>query len=129
STTRSFDLADELNVTAFTDTRTQTFTYNAAGQPVSVSHGDDAPGQAATLSTLTYDLRGQPSTLSWHPGGTPALLATGTRNPAGLVTALSSPIGGSSGDAVETAWVRDLLGRVTAHEVTYLPSGGPATEL
>jgi RHS repeat-associated protein len=83
------------------------------------------PGGNATVSSMSYDARGLPSS-AWIETGTGPILsnvAVQTRNVAGLVTKRrSSPPAGGPMNYVASNWTYDVLGRVVSQVVQKDPA-------
>jgi RHS repeat-associated protein len=111
-----FDLEPALGV-AIEDTRTRVRTFNPLGGVVDEWHGDGTTLSGSTHTTTSYNRRGLPATLTWQQM-TPVVLATATRNGAGLLKSLGA-------GAVTQSWTHDTLGRVTSTSATSTASGQP----
>jgi RHS repeat-associated protein len=104
-----FDLEPALGV-AIADTRTLVRSFNPIGAVVEEWHGDGSTPGGSTHTTTAYDRRGLPKTLTWQQT-TPIVLATATRNGAGLVTALGN-------GTTNQVWTHDSIGRVTSMQAS-----------
>ncbi len=96
------------------DTRTYQVSYNALGQPIRVTHADNAT--TPTVTRAVYDERGLPqyvNRLVKDANGVeqPTLLARVARNTAGLPTTRYSNFDQGQ------SWTYDPLGRVSAHAI------------
>ena len=87
-------------------TKTYKASFNLLGQPTQLTHADDPTSPSVT--TLTYDERGLPFTLSRVVGNQSTLLGQLERNLAGEVTLRTS------GFAQGQTWSYDDLGRVVS---------------
>ena len=112
-----FDLEPALGV-AIEDTRTRSRTFNPLGGVVDESHGDGTTLSGSTHTTTAYNRRGLPVTLTWQQMPQ-ILLATATRNGAGLLKSLGA------GPITQT-WTHDNLGRVTSTSAASTVGGLPA---
>ncbi len=112
-----------------TGTRSTSSTFTPSGLVQDTYYADNAAAapNSKTRSTITYDDRGLPSTLTWTPasGGTARTVAAQTRNVGGLVTSRTATLAGVGANwrNFGSAFTYDKIGRVTGQTVTSpLPS-------
>jgi RHS repeat-associated protein len=108
TSTQEFTAAD------YNLTRSLGRTYFISGAPRQTSYNDSIGGANATTSTLSYDPRGLPASVSITAQPRGAEVTSLTRNVAGLVTLRSANV---SGGANTSTWIYDKLGRVENHEI------------